>query len=161
MNRALRLLAIAATLLVGLAVFLPGSMPSGQGLAGEATAAEPPPPSPHLSKVDPDKENWKKWTKAQWEAALTPLQVEVCREAGTERPWTGALLSVHTPGIFTCSSCGQPLFRMEDKFDSGTGWPSFTQPISPDGVSSKTDVKFGMIRTDVVCSLCEAHLCAG
>lgn len=155
MQRALRLVALATVALLALALFLPGA---GPGPAGAATAAEPPPPSAHLAKVDPDKEPWKEWTKAQWKAVLTPAQVEVCREAGTERAWTGAHLKTKAPGVFTCSSCGQALFSVDDKFDSGTGWPSFTKPVSPDAVETKVDLKYGMIRTEVVCSRCDAHL---
>jgi len=151
MNRILRTLAVVTVALAAV-VFL--AMPVSPGTA----TASVPPPSKHLSEVDPDKEQWREWTDDQWKAVLTPQQVEVCREAGTERPFTGAHNDNKAAGTFTCSSCGQALFSSEAKFDSGTGWPSFTQPVSPEAVSTKADLKYGMLRTEVVCSRCDAHL---
>jgi len=89
---------------------------------------------------------------------LTPEQFEVTRKAGTERPFTGALLNVHDKGTFVCVCCGQPLFSSSTKFDSHTGWPSFYQSISKKNVGERTDNSLGMERTEVFCTRCGAHL---
>lgn len=95
---------------------------------------------------------------AEWRARLTPEQYRVTRQAGTERAFTGQYWDTKTPGIYACVCCGQPLFSSEDKFDSGTGWPSYTQPIDEAAVTTHTDRSFGMSRTEVLCSACDAHL---
>ena len=96
-------------------------------------------------------------TDAEWRRQLTPEQYQILRNEGTERPWTSPLLKEHRKGIFACVGCDQPLFASETKFDSGTGWPSFYQPI--DGAVGKTvDRGFGMVRTEVHCSRCGGHL---
>ncbi len=96
-------------------------------------------------------------TDAQWKEILTPEQYYILREAGTERPFTSPLLDEHRKGTFVSADCGEPLFRSETKFDSGTGWPSFYAPISPDAVIEKTDSTLGMERTEVL-SKCGGHL---
>ena len=96
-------------------------------------------------------------TDAQWRAQLTPQQYNVLREEGTEAPYTGALLKNHETGVFVCAGCGQPLFKSNTKFDSGTGWPSFYQPIAG-AVIEKTDDSLFMSRTEIECSRCEGHL---
>ena len=96
-------------------------------------------------------------TDAQWHAQLTPEQYDVLRQAGTEAPFTGALLKNHATGVYECAACGKPLFASTTKFDSGTGWPSFYQAL-PGGVVEHTDVSFGMKRTEVVCARCGGHL---
>ncbi len=93
-----------------------------------------------------------------WKAKLSPLSYEVARHAGTERPFSGALLEEHRKGIFRCICCDTALFSSETKFDSGTGWPSFWQPIAKENVSEKTDRSLGMERTEVTCALCDGHL---
>lgn len=95
---------------------------------------------------------------AEWRARLTPEQYKVTRQAGTERAFTGKYWDTKTPGTYVCVCCGQPLFSSEDKFDSGTGWPSYTQPIDEAAVVTHTDKSFGMVRTEVLCSACDAHL---
>jgi peptide-methionine (R)-S-oxide reductase len=95
---------------------------------------------------------------AEWRAALTPEQYYVTRQAGTERPFTGPWLHEKRAGTYLCVACGQPLFRSETKYESGSGWPSFWQPIAADAVEEITDRSHGMVRTEVRCAACEAHL---
>ena len=85
---------------------------------------------------------------------LTPEQYEVTQKAGTERAFTGVYWDEHGDGIYRCLVCHAPLFSSTTKFDSGTGWPSFFQPISPEAVATKEDRKFGMVRTEAVCATC-------
>jgi peptide-methionine (R)-S-oxide reductase len=93
-----------------------------------------------------------------WRSELTPEQFRITREAGTEPAFSGAYWNTKTPGIYACACCGQALFRSEEKFDSGTGWPSFWKPIARQSVLMRSDRRWGMDRTEVVCSGCEAHL---
>jgi peptide-methionine (R)-S-oxide reductase len=97
-------------------------------------------------------------TDAEWRAELTPMQYEVLRNKGTERPFTGEYNSVTEDGIYKCAGCGQELFRSETKFDAGCGWPSFYAPIAAEVVDEEADNKYGMRRTEVLCSNCEGHL---
>jgi peptide-methionine (R)-S-oxide reductase len=103
------------------------------------------------------KEKIKK-TDEEWRKELTPEQYEVCRRKGTERAFTGKYWDCHEQGVYQCACCGDELFSSEAKFDSGTGWPSFYQPISEDKVETETDNSFLMRRTEVLCSQCDAHL---
>lgn len=97
-------------------------------------------------------------TDAEWRAQLTPEQYRVTRQKGTECAFTGALWDSKAKGVFECVCCGQPLFSSGTKFESGTGWPSFGQPVDEQSVSSETDGSHGMVRTEVKCSRCDAHL---
>ncbi|MGZ3416995.1 MAG: peptide-methionine (R)-S-oxide reductase MsrB [Polyangiales bacterium] len=97
-------------------------------------------------------------SEAEWRARLSPEAFHVLREKGTEAPFTSALNDDHKPGIFVCAACGQPLFSSDAKFDSGTGWPSFYQPIDPHAVVETTDSSYGMKRTEITCSRCGGHL---
>ncbi len=97
-------------------------------------------------------------TDAEWQESLTPEQFHVTREKGTERAFTGAYHDEKRPGTYHCVACGQPLFDAAHKFDSGTGWPSYYQPIAPENVETEDDTKFGMSRTEVHCSRCDSHL---
>jgi peptide-methionine (R)-S-oxide reductase len=97
-------------------------------------------------------------TAEEWKGLLTPLQYQVAREAGTERAFTGRYWDDHTQGLYRCSSCGTDLFRSETKFDSGTGWPSFWQPIAGENVVERSDWTLGLPRTEVLCRRCGAHL---
>lgn len=95
---------------------------------------------------------------AEWREALTAEEYDVCREHGTERPFTGEYHASKKPGVYHCKCCGTPVFESRHKFDSGTGWPSFWQPINGDNVESRQDTSYGMVRTEVLCAACDAHL---
>jgi peptide-methionine (R)-S-oxide reductase len=97
-------------------------------------------------------------TDAEWRERLTPEQYQILRQAGTERAFTGKYEKNEADGEYLCAACGQPLFESESKFHSGSGWPSFTQPMKPGAVEEHTDASHGMVRTEVVCSRCESHL---
>jgi len=122
----------------------PESAPSA-----DATSARAPegPPSGKVVKTD-----------AEWRSLLTPEQFHVTREKGTERAYSGALWDNHERGIYRCICCGQELFSSEAKFESGTGWPSFFAPIREGSVATVVDRSFGMVRVEVTCSRCDAHL---
>jgi peptide-methionine (R)-S-oxide reductase len=94
----------------------------------------------------------------EWRKQLTPEQYSVARKAGTEPAFTGKYWDNHDPGTFVCVCCGEPLFSSETKFDSGTGWPSFSQPLDKSAVAEHTDRTYGMARTEVRCARCDAHL---
>ena len=94
----------------------------------------------------------------QWREELTPLQYSVMREAGTERAFTGEYWDCHDDGVYRCRGCGAELFRSDTKFDSGTGWPSFTDPAVAENVETKTDYSHMMVRTEVNCRRCGSHL---
>jgi peptide-methionine (R)-S-oxide reductase len=94
----------------------------------------------------------------EWRDELDPLQFHVCREKGTEAPFTGAYTNNKEEGIYNCSCCGTPLFSSETKFDSGTGWPSYFQPINDSAIIEHRDETHGMVRVEVVCATCECHL---
>lgn len=97
-------------------------------------------------------------TDAEWRQQLTPEQYRVCRRQGTEPAFSGRYADLHQQGVYSCVCCGEPLFSSVNKFDSGTGWPSYTQPVNDDAVASQQDNSHGMVRTEVHCANCGSHL---
>ena len=93
-----------------------------------------------------------------WRSELTPEQYHVLREKGTERAFTGEYWNDHRPGTYRCAGCGSELFSSDTKFESGTGWPSFYQPVAPDAVEAERDRSFFMTRTEALCASCGGHL---
>lgn len=127
--------------------------------AGAATAEVPTRVGQtHLADIDADAVDWKTKTAAWWKQTLPEPVHQVCRQSGTERPFTGALLEQKAAGDFVCSSCGHVLFRSETKFKSGTGWPSFSAPAAKGSLTEIVDASHGMVRTEVRCGRCDAHL---
>ena len=135
-----------------------------QPITAEAAAAGAPKMVTIISFKDDGtrttKENVARVVKSEdeWKKQLSPLAFEVTRRAATERPFSGDLLNVHDKGVFRCICCDNALFDSSTKFESGTGWPSFYQPIAKENVIETTDLSLGMTRTAVSCRLCEAHL---
>jgi peptide-methionine (R)-S-oxide reductase len=97
-------------------------------------------------------------SEEEWRKQLTPEQYEVLRQKGTERAFTGKYAHSKDTGMYVCAGCGAPLFDSKTKFESGTGWPSFYEPVSADAVTSESDTSYGMVRTEVECAACGGHL---
>ena len=97
-------------------------------------------------------------SETEWRKRLTPAQYHVLREAGTERAFAGALTDNKADGVYCCAACHLDLFDSADKYDSGSGWPSFTRPIAPDRVSDHSDTSHGMTRTETRCARCDSHM---
>ncbi|MDH3191264.1 MAG: peptide-methionine (R)-S-oxide reductase MsrB [Nitrosopumilus sp.] len=97
-------------------------------------------------------------TREEWKSELTPEQFEICINKGTEPPFSGKYCHIKEKGVYKCSCCGESLFRSDTKFDSGSGWPSFWKPISEEKIEYVSDTSFNMIRTEVNCMKCGAHL---
>ncbi|MEQ8903789.1 peptide-methionine (R)-S-oxide reductase MsrB [Ekhidna sp.] len=97
-------------------------------------------------------------SEEEWKRKLSEEQYHILREKGTERPWTGALLENKDKGIYECAACGNALYSSETKYDSGSGWPSFYDPISANAIDFAKDKSFGMTRTEVKCAKCGSHL---
>lgn len=127
---------------------------SGQSTAESAPMASTqqydPPQGDEIGKVEKSPEAWK--------AELSEKEYYVLREAGTERAFTGDLLNNKQSGVYTCRGCGLPLFSSDTKFESGTGWPSFYQPIKSEYIEEKVDNSYGMRRTEILCQRCDGHL---
>ncbi len=100
---------------------------------------------------------WKK-TDSEWQAVLSELEFLVTRKAHTERAFTGRYWKHDEVGVYTCACCSTPLFASDTKFDSGCGWPSYFAPVKPEYIVEKIDRSHGMLRTEVICGVCEAHL---
>ncbi|TXT34494.1 MAG: peptide-methionine (R)-S-oxide reductase [Planctomycetota bacterium] len=149
-----RVVVFAAIVGVGLAVSV---------LTGRSSRDTPPPPlrkAPAMNASDESDPGLLPIAKddAEWQKRLSPEQFKVARRKGTERAFTGAYWDNHEPGVYRCVCCGQKLFDAETKFESGTGWPSFFQPISSENVGEVTDRTWFATRTEVICSRCDAHL---
>ncbi len=97
-------------------------------------------------------------TEEEWRKALTPEEYRILREKGTEQPFSGKYVHNKEEGMYACAACGTPLFSSRTKFESGSGWPSFYEPVSGSAVQSQPDHSFGMSRTEVLCARCESHL---
>jgi peptide-methionine (R)-S-oxide reductase len=97
-------------------------------------------------------------TDQEWQKLLTPEQYQITRRKGTETPFCGAFYDHKKPGLYTCICCGLELFSSNAKFDSGTGWPSFFQPVNEAHIATETDRSHGMVRTEILCARCDAHL---
>jgi methionine-R-sulfoxide reductase len=97
-------------------------------------------------------------SEAEWKEQLSPEQFEVTRHKGTEPAFTGRYWDHHEEGVYRCVCCGEELFSSQAKFESGSGWPSFTAPVAEGNVRAESDSSFGMVRTEVLCSKCDAHL---
>jgi len=97
-------------------------------------------------------------TDQEWQKILTPERYHVLRESGTEPPFTGIYVDTEDEGVYHCAACGNPLFSSDSKYHSGSGWPSFYEPIGPDAIETRTDSSHGMVRTEVRCARCGSHL---
>jgi peptide-methionine (R)-S-oxide reductase len=111
--------------------------------------------NPHYSRTQTDK---LRVSNAEWKKILDPGVYTIAREKGTERAFTGAYWDHHEAGTYYCAVCGNPLFSSAAKFESGTGWPSFYQPLNARAVAEHSDRSYGMVRTEVVCARCDSHL---
>ncbi len=99
-----------------------------------------------------------KKSEEEWRESLSPEEFRILREKGTERAFTGEYWNNHDAGLYRCAGCGEPLFDSAAKFDSGSGWPSFYEPMNPDAVADETDTSYGMVRDEVLCAACGGHL---
>ena len=99
-----------------------------------------------------------KRTEQEWQSLLTPEQYQVLRQKGTERPFSGRYVDTKKDGMYRCAACGNELFDADAKFESGTGWPSFCEPVNRQNVTLETDTSHGMVRTEVSCARCGSHL---
>lgn len=97
-------------------------------------------------------------TEAEWRSLLSPEQYRITRAKGTESPFSGALCNSYEPGLYSCVCCGEPLFDSSIKFDSKSGWPSFTQPVTVEAIKYAKDTSYGMTRVEAMCNVCDAHL---
>jgi len=160
----LRMMGAAAGVAVGATLpgFLGGRFTVSDSIAVPAGAADG--SAPHSIRVySAEKGNYVMTqtvvkTNEEWKKILTPEQYYILREKGTERAFSGKYDKNHEHGIYRCAACELDLYRSEEKFDSGTGWPSFTAPIAPENVRTRPDISFFARRTEVLCSRCDGHL---
>ncbi len=138
--------------ILALMILLPAC--SNRAPQPETAAAGPASKSPEATSMSDTVHK----TPEEWRAQLTPEQYHVAREKGTERAFTGKYWDAKAKGIYECVCCGRALFSSETKYRSGTGWPSFYEPVDPEAVTEVADRTLGTVRTEVVCSRCDAHL---
>jgi methionine-R-sulfoxide reductase len=153
-----RHLEILPLLVVALALVAIGVDRVARADRSEAPSLEEPMPSPRLSASGHDITPLPQAAVRKLAAGLDAETYRVTQRAGTEPPFCGELLHQHEEGTYTCAVCGLPLFSSDDKFDSGTGWPSFTGPVDPEHVTQRRDSSHGMVRTEIACARCDAHL---
>jgi peptide-methionine (R)-S-oxide reductase len=127
-------------------------------MVGLDTTADPTESRDEVKTMNPERSDRIVKTDAEWRAQLTPEQYRVARQGGTEPAFRNAYWDNHEPGTYRCVSCDLPLFHSDAKYDSGTGWPSFTQPVAGDVLATHEDRSLGMVRTEVLCARCDAHL---
>lgn len=150
----LKILAVA-TLLIGGMALLANWMPRAVAAPAGDTRSR----KEEISTATKEgKEEKVKRTDEEWRQLLTPQQYQVMRCSATERPFTGKYYDHHEDGVYYCAGCGAPLFDSTTKYDSGSGWPSYFQPVQEGAVGEMKDISHGMVRTEVICSQCEAHL---
>ena len=111
-----------------------------------------------VNKGNPEPPKRVEKTEEEWKSVLTPEEYYITRAKGTERAFTGEYCEAHNPGLYACKCCGTLLFDSTNKFESGTGWPSFTEPVAENVIKYTKDVSYGMIRVEVECSVCDCHL---
>ena len=148
---------LVAILVAGFLAIQCGAAPYIDGERQKSEAASPQAHGRSEGKKGPKMAKITK-TDAEWRAELTPDQYEVTRKKGTERAFSGAYYDLHDKGVYLCVDCGLEVFSSDQKFDSGTGWPSFWAPIAKENVEQETDRSYGMTRTEVRCARCDAHL---
>ncbi|WP_247233270.1 peptide-methionine (R)-S-oxide reductase MsrB [Telluribacter sp. SYSU D00476] len=112
----------------------------------------------YASKGSPEPPRRVEKTEEEWKGLLSPEEYFVTRQKGTERAFVGEYCHRHDPGLYACRCCGTPLFDSTVKFESGTGWPSFTEPVSQDAIKYEMDTSYGMRRVEVMCNVCDCHL---
>lgn len=112
----------------------------------------------YVNKGNPEPERKVVRSEQEWKELLTEEQFHVTRKHGTERPFSGEFCAAHEPGLYACVCCGTELFDSTEKFESGTGWPSFTQPVKENAIKYIKDTAYGMVRVEVRCNVCDAHL---
>ncbi len=130
------------------------TIPAGGPLSDAATANN----SANTGKAATEETPKVQLSEAEWRQRLTPEQYEVLREKGTERAFTGALYNNHADGLYHCGACNAPLFKSDAKFESGSGWPSFYEPVSPNAITLHEDRSYGMRRVEATCAACGSHL---
>jgi len=149
---------LSALLALGISCAPKPDAPPAESSKSEASRPEVPKLAERPAEGDTRVKNPMGLSDEEWKKRLTPEEYMVCRQQGTEHPGTGKLLHYKGDGIFVCAACGNPLFDSKAKFESGTGWPSFFQPLSKEAVLERGDLTHGMTRVEVNCSKCGSHL---
>jgi len=150
--------ALAALLALGVSCAPKSDGPPAAPPPTEQTKTDPPKPQERAAEGDARVKNPLGLSDDEWKKRLTPEEYYVCRQQGTERAGTGKLLHYKGDGTFVCAACGNPLFDPKAKFESGTGWPSFFQPITKEAITERGDLTHGMTRVEANCAKCGSHL---